>query len=91
MALVLTISLLVTIYTGLVTILYFYGKVKNKATRRTPPENRTLFMEWLMCHELQLPSVDKILSELNDQAKDITPFEGGEVSLLLITLSHDHY
>ena len=48
-------------------------------------------MEWLMCHELQLPSVDKILSELNDQAKDITPFEGGEVSLLLITLSHDHY
>ena len=80
MALVLTISLLVTIYTGLVTILYFYGKLKKRATRRTPAENRTLLQEWLTWHEFQLPSVDNILSELNDQAKDITSFEGGEVS-----------
>ena len=80
MALVLTISLLITIYSGLVTILYFYGKLKNRATKRTPAENKTLLQEWLTCHELQLPSVDLILSELNHQAKDVTPFEGGEVS-----------
>lgn len=74
------VILLATIFCGLVSVLFLYGRILNYLYKRSPPVNKRKLEEWILKHEIILPSVDCLVKEFNQLADGVRPVEGGVVS-----------